>query len=135
MLALIPTIFFIDSDAIKGLADNVRRLMEIDGLSQQKLAKRAGLAQRTVSDLLSYGRTSSKSPTLSTIEKIAASFDVPTWLIQVPHLPDDLLRSHRLSRLVENYVEAPERGRENVDRIAESEMHYHVVVESGKKSA
>lgn len=126
---LAPTFRILDmgKDATQGLAENVRRLMKQENLSQPKLAQRAGLATKTVNDLLNYGRTVSKSPTLSTIEKIAAAFDVPAWLLQIPDMPEDLLKSHRVQKLVENYRDAPTRGRENVDRIAESEMHYHVV--------
>lgn len=112
---------------IRGVAENVRRLMEAHQWSQMTLAVRAKVSQKTISDLLNFGRTSNKSPTMTTIARIAAAFGCPPWLLQVPEMPLDLLQNQRVPKLVENYRDGTERGRENVDRIAESEMHYHSV--------
>jgi len=50
------------SDAIKALADNVRRLMDANNLTQKQLATRTGVSQKSISDLLNYGGSVSKEP-------------------------------------------------------------------------
>lgn len=122
------------TDATSALAGNVRRLILDLGWSQVELARRAGLAQKTVNDLLNYGRTAKKTPTLATIEAISAAFDISPWHLQIPDLPLDLLKGRRVDKLVENFRDASDMGRENVLRIAESEVRYQVVVESDKKA-
>lgn len=133
MLATISKMFVMEYEsATQGLADNVRRLSEHLGLSQTALARKSGLSQRAVGDLLTYGRTSNKSPTLKTIEKLASAFGVTAWQLQIPGLPVELLQNHRVGNLIENFRDASAAGRENIHRIAESEMHYHVVLETKK---
>lgn len=135
MLATIPMLLAMEYEsATQGLADNVRRLSEHLGLSQTALARKAGISQRAVGDLLNYGRTSNKSPTLKTIEKLASAFGVTSWQLQIPGLPVELLHNHRVGKLIENFRDASPAGRENINRIAESEMHYHVVTETKKQA-
>jgi len=122
------------TDATSVLAENVRRLYLDLGWSQVELARRAGLAQKTVNDLLNYGRTVKKTPTLATVESIAAAFGISPWHLQIPDLPLDLLKGQRVDKLVENFRDSSELGRENVLRIAESEVRYQVVVEGDKKT-
>jgi len=132
MLNTMLNLWLMDSDAIKGLADNVRRLMDKSGLSQVDLASKAKVSQKTVSDLLNYGRTSSKSPRIGTVEKLADAFGVPAWLLQIPEIPVELLQNQRIPKLLQNFLNANELGRENIYRIAESGMHYAVEVDEKK---
>lgn len=111
------------NNTVAAFADNVRRLMLDLGLKQEALGKRAGVSQRAISDLLNYGRLR-KSPTLRTIHGISVALDVEVWTLFIADMPIDLLRGHRVSKLVENYRDAPEEGRTHVDRIAESEIRY-----------
>lgn len=50
---------------------------------------------------------------------------VEVWQLLVPDLPDQLLASHHLARLVANYahIDRPA-AREYLDRVAEAEAHY-----------
>ena len=112
------------SDAIKALADNVRRLMDAHKLTQSQLASRAGVSQKSISDLLNYGGNVSKEPRLGTIERIAKGFGIPVWQLQIPDLPVELLRNHSVGKVLENYRDAGPSGRENIRRIAESEVRY-----------
>lgn len=113
--------------AIHALADNLRRLMEDGELTQQQLAARTGVSQKAISDLLNYGGTSSKEPRLGTIEKLADGLGIPAWQLQIPNLPIELLRNHTLSKVVENFRDAGAVGRENICRVAESEVRYTAV--------
>ncbi len=54
------------------LIANLRTLIEARGFSMNELSRRAGLGQTAVADIMS-GKTG--SPTLATIEKIAAALD------------------------------------------------------------
>ena len=112
------------SDAIKALADNVRRLMDAHKLTQNQFATRAGVSQKSISDLLNYGGNVSKEPRLGTIEKIAKGFEIPPWQLQIPGLPVELLRDHAVGKVLENYRDAGPIGREHIRRIAESEVRY-----------
>lgn len=108
------------------LADNVRRLMEHEGLSQGALAKRAGISQRAVGYLVNYKDVQDRHPTTPTIEAVAKAFRTEAWMLMIPHLPVDVLSSKRFAKLIENYLDAPEEGRNQVERIAESEVRYAV---------
>ena len=67
-----------------------------------------------------------RHPTTKTIEGIAAAVGIPLWQLMVPGLPMELLGSARLTKLIENYRDAPAEGRAQVERIAESEVKYAV---------
>lgn len=108
------------------LADNVHRLMADAGLSQEGLAKRAGISQRAVGYLVNYRDAQDRHPTTQTIAAIAQAFDLEVWQLMMPNLPLELVRSKRLARLIENYVDAPDSGRAQVERVAESEVKYAV---------
>lgn len=98
--------------------------MDARGDSQAKLAKRAGVSQRAVGDLLTYGQSHEKAPTIRTVSALASAYGVAEWLLMLPDMPVELLSNHRVSTLIQNFAEAPESGRENIARIAESEVRY-----------
>jgi transcriptional regulator with XRE-family HTH domain len=108
------------------LAHNVQRLMDHFGLSQAELGRRSGIAQRTISTLLDVENPSAINPRARTIEQLASYFGIPAWQLQIPELPLELLLSQRMTKMIENYRDAPESGRAQVERIAESEVRYAV---------
>ncbi|WP_375157910.1 helix-turn-helix domain-containing protein [Bradyrhizobium sp. RDT46] len=70
-----------NSEAVKALATNARRLRKLRGWSQDRLASELNIEQNAVS-LLENGRS---NPTLIMIEAIAAAFGVPvTELLDTP---------------------------------------------------
>lgn len=110
------------------LAHNLRRLLAIGApynlpTSQAELARRSGVAQTTISNWLDPDR--GVSPSLDKLTPIAAVYGVEVWQLLVPDLPDQLLASHHLARLVANYahIARPE-AREYLDKVAEAEAHY-----------
>ena len=121
------------SDAIKALADNVRRLMDAHKLTQHQLATRAGVSQKSISDLLNYGGNVRKEPRLGTIEKIAKGFEIPPWQLQIPDLPVELLRNEAVGKVLEHYRDAGPTGREHIRRIAESEVRYALLNDAAGK--
>jgi transcriptional regulator with XRE-family HTH domain len=107
-------------------ANNLQRLMDHHGLSQAELARKSGVGQSTLSKLLNTADPSAMNPRSSTVEQLAGYFGVPGWQLMVPNMPLELLISRRFTKLVENYRDAPEAGRTQVERIAESEVKYAV---------
>lgn len=109
------------------LTDNLQRLMDHFGLSQAQLAKKSGVGQRTLSTLLDRENPLEINPRATTLARLAECFEIPSWQLLIPGLPIELLTSKRLTKLVEHYRDAPEAGRETVDRIAEAEVRYAAV--------
>jgi transcriptional regulator with XRE-family HTH domain len=73
----------------------LQELMRQRGWSQHELAKKSGVTQRQISNLL----TGTQSPSLDTAEAIARAFDLETWhmLIRATGLPpNDLARLRRV---------------------------------------
>ncbi|MBH1745227.1 helix-turn-helix transcriptional regulator [Stenotrophomonas maltophilia] len=114
----------VTNDSSRTLADNVRRLMEAAGDTQAKVAKRAGLAQRSVGNVVTYGTTHETSPTLRTVDGIADAYGVPVWMLLLDQVPLEVLQSPELGRLIDNYVKAPASARANIDRVADAEVRY-----------
>jgi transcriptional regulator with XRE-family HTH domain len=104
----------------EAVAKNLRRLMEMRGLTQPQLAKKAGVAQRTISNILS----ASNEPGIEKINKIARVFGLQGWQLQMPNLPDDMLTDGRVTRVIDALTRATPEGREMIERLAEREAHY-----------
>jgi transcriptional regulator with XRE-family HTH domain len=74
------------------VAENVRRLMDgsVELDTQDKLADKAGLTQRTISNLLRPETTDMSSPKLDTVESVAHAFGLKPWALLVD--PEDFGR-------------------------------------------
>jgi transcriptional regulator with XRE-family HTH domain len=121
--------FPFDSNRI--LADNLRRLMEHTGDTQLDVAKRGGLAQRSVSNVLSYGTTHETSPTIRTVDGLATAFKLDAWHLFFPQVPVELALSRELDDLLVSYLHASPEGRQNIKRIAEGEARF-ASIKTGK---
>jgi transcriptional regulator with XRE-family HTH domain len=104
------------------VADNVHKLMKYYGMKQTALAKRAGISQRTVSNVLNPG--SVESITTDTIEKLAKCFKLPPYRIVMPGYSAEELLDKRIETVIECYTKVSTDGRENIKRIAENEVRY-----------
>lgn len=114
----------VTNDSSRTLADNVRRLMEAAGDTQAKVAKRAGLAQRSVGNVVTYGTTHDTSPTVRTVDGLAAAFGVPAWMLFIQDVPLEVLTGQRLNQVIQDYISVPEQGRTNIERVADAEVRY-----------
>lgn len=110
-----------NSPARRAIAHNVRRLRLAKGWSQIQLAHKAGVAQTAISYI---ENPDGKSPSLEMQEAIAAAFGLPYWALSLPldDLGDDDLAS--IDVIVKTFVSAPEDGRRQMRRIAETEARY-----------
>lgn len=125
MLDLVLRLSAMENENIIAIRDNIQRLLEHHGWTQVDLAKAAKVSQKTVSDLVNYGRKGSfKSPNTKTVIGIADAFGTTPWLLFKRDVPLALLLNQRIDKLVESYIVIEEKGRETVDRVAESETRY-----------
>jgi transcriptional regulator with XRE-family HTH domain len=113
-----------DHIAAIALAENLSRLMAERGMTQADLAKRSGVAQRTISTLLDASRPDEINPRFSTLVAIAGHFGIPHWQLLIPDLPVDLLLSPAIGRVVSAYRDASTEGRANISRVAEAEVRF-----------
>ena len=90
------------------------------GWSQHELAKRSGVSQSQVGNILNR-RTSCS---VETAEALAKPFGLQGWHLILPNLPDELVHSISIERLVTAYTGAGEETRDYLDRIAEREIQY-----------
>lgn len=104
-------------DPRDSLARNLRFLMTQADLSEQNLADRSGVGQKTINNILNKVN----SPTLSTVEKLAAAFGLTGWHLIMPNLPDELISSPTLAKLFSDYVSATPEGRKLIAHIADRE--------------
>lgn len=97
----------------ESLAHNVRLLMDKAGFDQADLAKRAGVSQKTISNLVN-ART---APTLDNVERVARAFGLTAWHLIMPNLPDELVAGGKIEKLVSKYIAADPAEREYIDFI------------------
>ncbi len=108
----------------------VRNLRSLAEVTQAELARAAGTSQPTIA---AY-EAGSKSPTLSTVERLAASVGKEAVVVFVPPLTREDRRSLALHRAIakelrrdpETVLEAAER---NLDRMSEQHPHAHRLVD------
>lgn len=116
-------ILFMPKTTHEIIADNVKRLMGYHNeMTQTLLAKKAGISQRTISNIINPGSVG--SITTETIEKLANFFDLEPYHLMIKDLPIEELLSKRIEKLIECYSQSTPEGRENIKRIAENEVRY-----------
>lgn len=110
--------------ATEVLAQNISMLRKQRGWSQTKLAKKANIGQRTVSNIENPGQ-SGYSPTVDIIDRIATAFGLPCYHLFI-QMPLNVLINKELNGIVNNFLVASNKGRDNILRVAEMEAKYSV---------
>ena len=115
-----------DGRTRKILARNVTLLMEHHQHNQTVLAKRARISQRTVSNIVNPDNP--HDPQLSKVDAIAKVYNLETWHLLIPDAPLDLLLNSRIEKIVCNYLQSSEMGRDMITRVSdrEAEVAYEV---------
>jgi transcriptional regulator with XRE-family HTH domain len=110
-----------DQTTRRTVARNVKRFRKLANLTQIELGVKSEVGQTTVS---SVEREDEKSPTLSTLDSLAAAFGIPTWtlLIDTDQMSKDQLKA--LDAVVRHYAKLPANGQTQIDRVAEAETRY-----------
>lgn len=106
------------------LAANLRLLMERRDWNQSELAAKSGVAQNYVSSLL----REKQNPTTEILDRLAAAFKIPTWLLLVPGFTAEkvgLLDSpHTVPLLIAQFLSAGPEGRDVISYWAQHEVHH-----------
>lgn len=102
------------------LSANIRLLMQMNDWDQKTLANKAGIAQKTISNMA----TMSNSASIDNIAKVAKAFRVPSWLLIMPGITRETVASNKIPTLVTNYIHSTDTGREYIDRVSEQESKY-----------
>lgn len=113
------------NEEAKHLARNLRLLMDHHEDNQKKLAKRSGVSQKTISNILNPG--DEKTTGLDKIALIARAYNLQCWHLLYPNLPIEILANSSIEKFVDNYVHAPKELREAWARVAEVSAQYEAV--------
>ena len=82
----------------KNFARSLKMLMEYYGDNQLSLAKKSGISQKTISNMLNPG--DDRSPTLANVSLIANTYKIKTWRVIMPNICiDDLLKNQAIDNL------------------------------------
>jgi transcriptional regulator with XRE-family HTH domain len=100
------------------VASNLRRIMDVRFLSHAQLGKKSGVSAKTIGNILRPDPLVSGS-TIGNIEKVARALNIEPWVLLIPGIPDELLLTDDLSRVVMCYLQTTDKGREALDRVCE----------------
>jgi transcriptional regulator with XRE-family HTH domain len=99
----------------------INRLFRASGMTETELAKKAGVSQKTVNNLL-HDR---HPPSLVTVEACAAALGVEIWQLFLSDETLDQTASPQESlKLIHAYKTASTAGRDIILRVAEREAEY-----------
>lgn len=99
----------------KRLAENLRALMEVQGLTAPQIAEAAKVDPKTMNNFLN----NRFDPRLSLIEKVANVFGLTTWQLLSHDMSIKPPDSRQVIRLLEHYSNAPDEGRKAIMQVAE----------------
>ena len=102
------------------LSTNLKALTSLRGYDQVQLAKRSGVNQKTISNILN----TRNAPNLDKLELIAKAFGLNAWHLIIPGLPAELVGGGSIDRLFQNYAASDQKGRDYIDHVAEREATY-----------
>lgn len=103
------------------VARNLAVLMKAKGFeSQSALAERAGVSQKTISNLLNPGQ-GVNSPTMDKVTAVATALGIEMWHFLLPEIPESAGDFRTLSQVVSDFVQSAPEGRTHIARAAEME--------------
>jgi hypothetical protein len=114
-----------DIPAVGIFRRNVRALMDAakdsgQEISQEIIARAAGISPRTLAHHLSIDAADKSCPTLRTVQAVAEAFGMKPWSLLMDDLPAELLLSPTMRdtvhKTISRYLKAPESARKIVDQ-------------------
>jgi len=105
----------------KIIAKNLKKLIDKHQLTQSLLAKKTGVSQKTISNILNPNYDG--NVTTQSVEKIAKHFGLQTYEMMIPNFPIDE-PSTGIEKVISCYASSSTTGRENIKRVAELEVRY-----------
>ncbi len=106
------------AERLDNFALNMRAQIAERGWSAPELARRAGLAPKTVNNVL-RGRHAAQADVL---EKIAKALDLELWQMWLPQLPSDARHDETFPRLVTEAARLSPEARARVAHIIDLEL-------------
>jgi transcriptional regulator with XRE-family HTH domain len=101
------------------LAINLTMLMAEARWNQVELAKRSGVSQRQISNIL----RKESGCSVEHADALAKAFGLQGWHLIMPSLPADV-RNGAIPALLQRYAAATAEGRKAIDRVAELESRF-----------
>lgn len=105
------------------IARNINALREHHKLSQKALGRKAGVSQRTVSNI--ENPESETTPTTDRVEAVAAAFGLQLFHVAAPLPLDVLLYIGGLNRMIDTFSHIDPAGRETIERVAKLALPSH----------
>lgn len=100
----------------KIIARNVALLRNHRGWSQAELARKAGVSQRTISNM--ENPDTETTPTTDRVEKVAEVFGLQLYQLAMPLPLDLLIDIGNLTNLVESYAHSRPEVRPTIEQVA-----------------
>lgn len=109
------------------IAKRVRFLRGVYGWTQTQLARKAGIAQKTISNIEHEGGEGRDTLKLKNLEKIARAFGFELWIFLIPD--EEFIKNPKivseLGDLVKLYLLATPDGKKDIHKIAEIVTKYN----------
>jgi len=109
---------FIMNEQLKNFGRNVKAQLTHQGLAGSELAKKAGIAPKTLNNLLN-GR---HAPQFDVLDKLAKALKVELWQLWLPEFPADAAHDETFPRLIETASKLTPAARKAVARMADLEL-------------
>lgn len=99
------------------LARNLRALMQAHDMTERALSQSSGVSQGQINNILNV-RTSCS---IETAEALAQVFGLTGWHLLLHGLPDELVNSQTIGRMVDGYIRMNGEGRALIDAMIRRE--------------
>ena len=102
------------------LIENINMLMNETDIDISQLATKSKISKRMIQYILSMER----KPTIQTADALGKAFGLTGWQLIIPSLRMDMIKNGSLEKLVKNYADSTDPGKEYISRVAEKEATY-----------
>lgn len=103
------------------LARNLRHLMNLREWTEQDVADHSGVSQKTVNNCLNKNYKSK----VETVDQIASAFGLDGWHLILPNLVQDLESGGRLAKLITDWSDSSNDGRDAIQGLAARESKFN----------
>jgi len=101
---------------------NIRTLLLARGWSENYLAKRCNMQQRSLNHFMQPGST--VSPKINTAERVARGLEVPVWILFLDDIADDIRMWRQMDRFAQTFPKLSREGRDMVMRSLDLESRH-----------
>jgi transcriptional regulator with XRE-family HTH domain len=88
------------------IAQNLRKIMEYNGLNAAELGQLSGVAQRTVLNILDH-ENSEYTASVNTLHTLAEYFEIEIYYFFIRDMTPELMASDDFKELIDCYLQAP----------------------------